>query len=208
MLRRWLRWLRLVELGLVCAGCASANSSNAWLYTPPPFGFYGMQCITQRHVVCLVDDEMNIAQCRRTVLPAIEEINKAVGREIYRFDGFSTFDGATALLQLNAGIYLIMGAKALPAETLGTTQTIGSDFAPTFNCIDRVVTRINPILWGRPYETAVLVHEMVHALGAGHTPDGGAFGSIMLPQVGSPTWRDHLTEFDIANLRRVYGTIR
>lgn len=207
-MRKFLVWLKFLELGIMCGSCAPISAQLPWLTTPPAWGYYGVQCVSVRKVVCLTDATMTKQQCENIVIPAIEEINLAVDRELLRYVGSAPYEGEGAINRFALGIYVVMGSDKLKAHELGVTQVMGSNDKSTLFCIERVSTRFSTKLWGQPYAKAVALHELVHGLGGSHVEEGGAFGSVMLPEVNAPTWRDHLTQFDIDNLRRVYGTIR
>ena len=173
---------------------------------PPSFGFYSKQCVEVRKVVCLVDADMSADQCKATVVPAIKAINGAIGHPVFEFLGTAPMPAKESVAALiKSGVYVIGGAPDLPANVLGVTGPANTDAANP-GCITRVYTLVSTQIWGieAEYAQAVVLHEMVHALGAGHATSGAAYRSVETPSVGDKSWVNRLTIFDIAALRAAY----
>jgi hypothetical protein len=149
----------------------------------------------------MLDNDMSLKQCIEVVVPALAKINKAVGRDLFIFDG--TVDMQTAKEIARKGVLVVMGDSGMPLSTLAMTKPSKEDKEHP-ECIVNVLIFVNPIVWASEFPQAVLIHEFVHALGGTHAAAGGAYHSIMTPVVMDISWADHLTAFDLAALRMVY----
>ena len=192
----------LIITFLTSSGCAHYSGTFA---PPPIWGYYGIQCAPERKVACIVSDGFDVAACDRIVKPAIKAVNEGAGVKLFRFQGRLQAGDSNGIAQAyKDGTYIVFENKDMAPEMYAFTVGRPSSFTDAQLCIEKVYTMLNPTVLGTPYEVPVMVHEMLHALGASHTVAGSPFGSIMTESVGAPNWRDHLTEFDVENLKRVY----
>ena len=138
----------------------------------------------------------------KVIVPALTEINSAVGHALFRFDG--TVDSKEkAAVAYAQGTYVIMSDANMPVEYAGLTHTAANDDKHP-DCISKVMTALSADAWDKDFTFAVVEHEALHALGAGHAAAGTAFLSIQTPGVDMPGWAPRLTAYDQAALLTVY----
>lgn len=170
----------------------------------PTWGAYAYQCVETREVVCLVDNDFTEAQCQETVVPAIIAINNAAGQRLFHFAGIEPFDMARGHTLVLSGVYTIFGSR-MPEGILGETRSRFSTEPTAPYCIDYVQTSILPSVFANmPFARGVVLHEMLHALGAAHADLGARYESNMMPNANSPHWRNAMTPNDLAALRAMY----
>jgi hypothetical protein len=154
----------------------------------------------------MVDADFTAEQCRSVVPAAVADIAAAAGRPILVFEGTQPYSASQARDLISRGVYVIAGA-ATPPGVLGMTRPEGRD-ASHPQCITQVGTLLSPRIFSdpllAPLAQAVVLHELLHGLGAAHAEPGTAFHSIMTPAIEQPGWASHLTAFDTAALRAAY----
>lgn len=175
---------------------------------PVVFGFAAVQCIKVRSVVCVADADYPAPVCLRDVPEAINEVNKAVGHEVFRFNGIISPLGMTNSVQ--HGELPVFGLKQidLPHPSVLALTVPHAKIINNLPCISTVVIAVGPRIAGLEYSPFnpvwVLAHELVHALGAEHADPDGGFVSRMEPAY-PPRLHKTFTQADINTLRAVYG---
>lgn len=198
--------MRFVALFLL----AFSVSCAAHRPQPLTFGFHSVQCVAVREVVCVDDADYPTKTCIRDVSKAIEEVNAAVGHPVFHFKGVIKPEGLDDAL--TSGVLPVLGFDAPhlpdPRVLALTLPKVRIDDQLGLPCIVQVAIGVSPTIAGlagpSPYSAVyVLAHELVHALGAGHAPDG-FFVSRMEPIYTQGL--DHcFTDADKRTLRTVYG---
>lgn len=190
-------------LGRLCASAALAflslaaccHAPDARPAAPPAFGFFGL-VHPHRQVLCV---DLTHTQCT-AVADAVDKIDTAVGFELLRHPQAAT---ASDPLSLDAEATVVFNDDAPNDEYWGATKP-QSVHQPCWLGI--VSINFNPLIWQSAdlYE-AVVLHELVHSVGAAHAPGDGetVFGSVEMPgwRPGRPT---ELTPEDITALQAAY----
>ncbi len=190
---------------LASLSCAHVRPDRQGL-KPPTWGAFAVQCQETRQVYCAIDKEFTMQQCMDTVIPAINDINLAAGRPLYHFAGFQTYDQDTVHLLVNTGIYVVFGGD-LRKGILGETRI---QFDPTVSqCISAVFTVLDDSVWAHEEELhgfarGVVLHEMLHALGAQHADVSAQYDTNMMPSASMERWKPYLTPSDVLALRGIY----
>lgn len=182
-------YMKYLSFAFLClSACAHAP-------TPAVFAFGAVQCVESRAVACVGEGPHCLAAAN-----AVAIINAAVGRPIYRYIG--SLPVGTVMESVTAGIHVVMDGET-PAGAAGFTA-----FKENNHCIYRSITVVN----GKLIETihgpmgAIVLHELIHALGAGHADGAGeSFGSVMAPALDSPHFTRGLSPLDAYTLHTVYG---
>lgn len=179
--------------------------SCAHFTTPVPSAlpFFAVQCVEIRQISCLVDADLSAERCHSLVDPAAREINVAVGRDVFAIGPDLDLEQGKAAFA--AGILVVAGG-ALPAGILGSTMPkveIHKELGAA--CIDKVGIVLSAawLASGEVDMASVTLHEMLHALGAGHSLDESNYDSTMRA-IHEEKVR-HLTRADVVSLRAVYG---
>ena len=187
--------LPLAVTALLLASCAGPRV--------PVFAFGAIQCQETRVVVCVPGAYLTEDECASLVGGAVADINNAVGYEVLHYAGtISRSDADEAVL---AHLLVVQEGNLKPGF-LGVTNVHEYQ-----HCLSTVYTALSSDMLKGAYEPygvvprAVLAHELIHALGAGHA-DGAtqSFGSVM----AAATTDDHaavaLTDMDKITLQLAY----
>lgn len=199
---------RILSALSVCFLTTCAHAPHA---RPISMASAGIICADTLQVVCLIDDDLSVDQCKAVVVPAVRAINAAVGRELLRFAGTAPGNPALALSLVRQGTAVVFGDDLTRhstenARVLGLTRPFVQDEAGAINCItgslvglERALIATRPAL-----ALSVATHELCHALGFTHADENIA--SIEAPNVNQPSARPTLTAADRASLVAVYGS--
>lgn len=190
--------------------CMLFNYSCAHVPKPATFGFDSVQCVQVRQVVCMPDADYPEATCVRDMSAAIEEVNAAVGRTIFHFNGVIAPNKLSDAVASGTLVVIGFDDAHLPAPNVLalTVPRVRLDTDLGLPCITQVMIGVSPTIAGLRGPSSinasfVLAHELVHALGADHAPDGW-FQSRM--EAVNNSSLDHcFTSADIRTLRNVYG---
>ena len=149
------------------------------------------QCNLPLTVSCVDLDPTKHKVCELHILNAVAEINGVSGRELL---AYRVYNGTLPVV-FSADMHL-GGPNWVQ---LGETNFI----AAHDGCIHMASIVLSPELlgksyWPRMYE--VVLHEVLHALGQGHSEDG-----VMTPAINDKGHTAHMSANDIARLMAVYG---
>lgn len=151
-------------IGLVL--CLAANSAFASRY-PVTFGFSAVQCERVRAVVCVADGDYPEQSCVSDTALVVAAINHAARREILRFEGMVSREWAPHAAA--AGVILVTATDFPYPEMLGYTHTT-TEVRGGMPCVGPALVMLaKRVAWAdTPVRARVLVHEMLHAMGARH----------------------------------------
>lgn len=158
--------LALISLTAGCPDVAFAKQP-----TPVTFGFAAVQCERTRNVVCVADEDYPSSHCVDDTTAAVDAINEAAHRTVLVFSGMVSQQGARAAM--NAGYIMVTGMDfgSDNPSLQGYTQSgavIKGDKAciigPIVVMIARALAKGDDV----KLRSGVLIHEMLHALGARH----------------------------------------
>jgi len=188
-------------LALFFTACAHAP-------VPASFGFYGRRCIPVTEVVCMADKDMSVAFCEGPVHAAVAIVNEALGQDRLHFSGTVPASVENLVAGLNKEQIIVYGDTLQPGVA-GLTLAKSAKKAPSPDCLGPTVVMIDKAFTtydsrAQQYALAVIIHEMLHSIGAEHAPSRGAYHSIMTPALQDPSWANHITVFDRAALRTAY----
>lgn len=167
---------------------------------PPSFGFHG-RIRPHRDVACVLDAEMSVDHCD-AVLTAVDKINAAVGYELLSVPRHTGLDESRAALPERETIYV--GVTTLTPGILGVTYPVLYEKDTGYLHLEVIV--LDPQIFRDNFmRDSVILHELVHAVGADHAAQQSSWDSVLRPawQPGAPV---ELTKADIASLRAAYGT--
>lgn len=193
--------MRITALFFAFTACAHLSPSKV----PPSVGFYGRQCVRTREVVCMLDSDFTLAQCVHHVPQMVAAVNEAAAQPLFHYSVAVPFSKEALASFLRSGAYVVFGSRDLPPGVGAVTFPQAAD-SKRSDCITSVYTVVNALTWKLPADVqqAVILHEALHALGAGHAQPGTAFRSVMTPAVKQPGWTAHISIFDRAALRAAY----
>lgn len=190
---------------LLSAGCAHTPSTQALTpNVPPTFGFAG-RVRPHRKVVCIIDKDMTQERCE-AVSFAVEKINSAVGFELLKPPSLGTIEQWE--MSETTDEITFVGVDNLLEQTegqaLGITKWLAYEAATGY--LRRELVILDPAIFaGQELMESVMLHEMLHSVGASHAEQEGAFTSVL-----RPTWRPgapaSLSPGDVATLRLAYPT--
>lgn len=184
--------MSLRSFAAVCFLFAVACASVPRVAPPPPaFGFH-TRVDAHRPIRCVVDADMTPERCV-FVLAAVDKINVAVGFELLQAP--QIMRGEEFVEEAPRGLAVTYVAiDKLPPGVLGLTGLRKST----------AFVLLAPFIWADPaMRDSVVLHELLHSVGADHAPQRGAWGSVERPAwaPGAPT---ELTDADVASLRAAY----
>lgn len=162
---------------------------------PPTMGFYAT-VDAGRPVRCVWDGPrgINVRKCA-AVGRALGKINAAVGYQLLVGPFWASADELAAAKPAGAVTYVVQ--RPLPAGVLGLTA-----YATKV-----AVVILSPDIWADANETdSVVLHELLHSVGAGHAEQLGNYPSVERP-VWLPSAPTELTRGDIAALRAAYAQL-
>jgi hypothetical protein len=171
---------------------------------PPTFGFHGIVS-PGRDVACVIDADMTAARCD-DVARAVDKIDSAVGYELLAAPRHITMAEVKALKPRDEVI--VVGVDSLTdlhdfgGVVLGVTRASEYHKDTGVMCLQLIV--YSPEIWlDDAMMQSVVLHELLHAVGAEHAAQPGAFLSVEMPawRPGAPT---ELTPGDISALRAAY----
>lgn len=192
-IRRFVRFVRLTRFAVVALLLSAACVHVPRVAPPPPaFGFHS-RVDAGRVVRCVVDEDMTANKCA-IVAAAIDKINAAVGFQLMQAP--EPMSPAAFMGEVEAGLPVTYVAiDRLPPGVLGLTGVRGRTMIVVYA----------PFIWADPaMRDSVVLHELLHAVGAGHAEQKGMYGSVERPgwEPGAPT---DLTPADVASLRAAYA---
>lgn len=180
----------LLLFATACTACTARYPA-----APPTMGFYAT-VDAGRPVRCVWDGPQGIdARKCAAVGRALGKINAAVGYQLLVGPFWASADELVAAKPAGAVTYVVQ--RPLPAGVLGLTA-----YATKV-----AVVVLSPDIWADANETdSVVLHELLHSVGAGHAEQLGNYPSVERPvwQPGAPT---ELTRGDIAALRAAYAQL-
>jgi len=185
--------MRYLIFALFLSGCATTTQS-----VPPAFGFHG-KVKPHRAVVCMIDADMTHERCD-DVGRAVNKINEAVGYELLQ----EPTEIPLVDIQPVGGHseVILVGVDVLQRGVLGVTAYKINTALGGYLAAEMVVFDIQ--IWKDPLAVdAVILHELIHAIGAGHADQESGWESVMRPayQPGAPI---NLTPADLAAIRAAY----
>lgn len=197
----------IIVLSLLSTCCAHSTKKAPYARSgsdAPAWGAYSYQCVQTREVVCLVDNDFTEQQCNDAVVPAIKAINETAGQPLFHYLGARPFDMALGHSLVMGGVYVIIGSQ-MQEGILGETRTRFDENPYHPHCIQAVMTALLPSIWTNPnFARGVVLHEMLHALGAAHADPHARYESNMMPSANHPHWKNAMTPSDAAALRAMY----
>lgn len=180
---------------VLLTGCAHTG-------VPPAFGFHGL-VRPNRAVYCIIDADFTSDMCG-DVAVAARKINAAVGWPLLNVPLEISF--ADTVLFTDKSEVILVGVDKLGTRILGETRVQLYETGDGFVRAELII--YSPLIWKDPMANpgmleSVVLHELTHAVGAGHAEQHGPFNSVMKPAwaPGAPT---ELTRNDLAALRSAY----
>ncbi len=174
----------IIALGL---SLSCGNSSIGEMPTLGP----QRQCNLPLTVSCVDLDPTKHKACEIHILNAVAEINGVSGRELLAYRVYN-------------GTLPVVFAENMHLESPNWVQLGETNFIAAHDgCIHMASVVLSPKLlekgW-RPRMYEVVLHEVLHALGQGHSEDG-----VMTPAINDKGHTKRMSANDIARLMAVYG---